>query len=733
MRAKLAFLFVLTATSWLAFSQNEPARAQQPDRSKTLQEKPVSEKEEVVRISITLVQVDAVVTDQQGKQVTDLKPSDFDIYEDGRRQHITNFSYVAAQPDSPATPKSEARSKPPAPIGPPTRLRPDQVRRTVALVVDDLGLSFESTAGVRAALKKFVDEQMQAGDLVAIIRTGAGIGALQQFTSDKRQLYAAIERVRWNPSGRGGISAFASISRDPLERVDPSGKIQGSDADTINEFRAEIYSVGTLGALNFVVRGLRDLPGRKSVILFSDGFKLFNRERDSQRVLESLRRLTDLANRASVVVYTIDARGLQYLGPTAADDLGGLGRQQIEQRLESRRAEMFDSQEGLQYLAQETGGFFVRNTNDIGRGIKRVLDDQKGYYLIGYVPEQATFKLDQGRRKFHKISLKVKPAGLRVRSRTGFYGIADEEARPVLRTPAQQVTAALMSPFASGDVHLRLTSLFGHDPKAGPFVRSLLHIDARDLTFTDELDGSHKSVVDVVAVTFGDNGRLVDQESRTYTLQVRDAIYQQMKQRGFLYTVSVPVKKPGAYQLRVAVRDSASARVGSANQFIDVPDIGKNRLTLSGLVISGNDPAKAKKTATVDADRAAQQTAGGKEGGVEDFEPLASPALRMLRRGLDLDYAFLIYNAQPDPKTKQPQLESQVLLFKDGRQVFAGKVVPIPLGQQPDLTHIPASGRLRLGADLPPGEYVLQVIITDKLAKEKYRTATQWMDFEIVE
>jgi VWFA-related protein len=658
----------------------------------------------VVRISITLVQIDAVVTDQQGKQVTNLKPSDFDIYEDGRRQQITNFSYVVAQPDSPAPPKTEARSKAPAPIGPLTRLRPDQVRRTVALVVDDLGLSFESTAGVRAALKKFVDEQMQAGDLVAIIRTGAGMGALQQFTSDKRQLYAAI-----------------------------SGKPLGSDADTIDEFRAEIYSVGTLGALNFVVRGLREFPGRKSVILFSDGFKLFNREQNSQRVLESLRRLTDLANRASVVVYTIDARGLQPLGPTAADDMGSLDREQIEQRLESRRAEMFDSQEGLQYLAQETGGFFVRNTNDIGRGIKRVLDDQSGYYLIGYVPEQATFKLEQGRRKFHKISVNVKTAGLRVRSRTGFYGIADEEAQPVRRTPAQQVTAALMSPFASGDVHLRLTSLFGHDPKAGAFVRSLLHIDARDLTFTDEPGGWYKSVMNVVAVTFGDNGHLVDQESRTYTLQVRKAMYKQVRDRGFLYTVNLPVKKPGAYQMRVAVRDSASERVGSANQFIDVPDLGKNRLTLSGLVLSGSDPARANKTATVDANDSAQQTAGDKEGAVEDFEPLASPAVRMLRRGFDLDYAFLIFNAQSDPKTKQPQLDSQVVLLKDGKQVFSGKVSAIPLGEQPDLKHIPASGRLRLGTDLAAGEYVLQIINTDKLAKEKYRAATQWMDFEIVE
>src|SRR3989442_1704303 len=82
---------------------------------------------------------------------------------------------------------------------------PEQVRRSIALVVDDLGLSFESVYYVRNAIKKFVDQQMKPGDLVAIIRTGAGVGALQQFTTDKQLLYAAIDRIKWNAYGRSGI------------------------------------------------------------------------------------------------------------------------------------------------------------------------------------------------------------------------------------------------------------------------------------------------------------------------------------------------------------------------------------------------------------------------------------------------------------------------------------------------------------------------------------------------
>src|SRR5260370_29586258 len=110
---------------------------------------------------------------------------------------------------------------------------------------------------------------MQAGDVVAMVRRRGGMGALQQVTSDKRQLYAAIERVKWYASGRGGVGAFA-----PIEPPTP-GKF-GADMDAkdqeLNQFRDDLFSVGTLGAVSYVVKGLRHLPGRNSVMLISDGF-----------------------------------------------------------------------------------------------------------------------------------------------------------------------------------------------------------------------------------------------------------------------------------------------------------------------------------------------------------------------------------------------------------------------------------------------------------------------------
>jgi VWFA-related protein len=728
----------------LVFSMLTAALGQDPQPTQTPANQQQQTDDEVVRITTNLVQVDAVVTDKSGKLVTDLQPEEVEILEDGRPQKITNFSFVTTTSDTPQPAKPTAPVDKLAPPAPPIRLKPEQVRRTVALVVDDLGLSFESTAFVRQALKKFVDQQLQAGDLVAIIRTGGGIGALQQFTSDKRELYAAIERVKWNPQGRASVGAFAALEGDPLAQIRDQPSSQDLEdarnrSDDVEQFREDLFAVGTLGAVNYVVRGMRELPGRKSILLISDGIKIFNGDDPtrSTRVLDALRRLTDLANRSSVVIYTMDARGLPTLGLTAADSTTGLTADDIETQLQRRRTDFFDSQNGLNYLARQTGGFPIRNNNDLSAGIKRVLEDQKGYYLIGYRPDESTFDKTTGRRTFHKITLRFKRPGLNHRTRTGFYGITDEETAPAKpRTRAAQMISALASPFGSGGVRIRLTSLYGNDAKAGGFMRSLVHIEARDLTFTDEPDGWHKSAFDILAVTFGDNGTIVDELARTHTVRVRGETYKRALEDGLVFILTVPVKKPGAYQLRTALRDVASERVGSASQFIEVPNISKNRLTLSGIIVSGSDPS-AKPTASANKDAsgsAATPDAQGKKSEEEmtEADPQAGPAVRRFRRGMVMKYGYAIYNATLERASGRPQLQTQTRLFRDGKEVFAGRVQPYDASGQADLKRLTFGAALQIGTQMAPGEYILQVIVTDPLAKEKYRTATQWIDFEIV-
>jgi hypothetical protein len=431
--------------------------------------------------------------------------------------------------------------------------------------------------------------------------------------------------------------------------------------------------------------------------------------------VQKLQRLIDEAGRSSVVIYTMNATGLQTLGFTAADDLSGRDTEQMVEALNNRSDAAFETQEGLEYLARATGGMAIKNTNDLSGGIRRVIEDQSGYYLIGYRPSESTFDAKAGRRSFHHLTLKVKRAGkFNVRMRRGFLGVSDEE-KPKPRTLLQQMVGALVSPFGANGVRLQLTSLFANDPQYGSIMRSFLQIDGRDLTFTAEPDGLRKAVFDLLAITFGDNGVPIDQIGKTYTIRLGDAEYKRMLREGLVYYVTVPIKKPGAYQLRMSLRDATSERIGSASQFIDAPDIKKNRLALSGIVLQGEG-------------RTANQTEG-----VESDSAEASAAVRHFKRGMLVSYGMFIYNARLDKASTRPQVVTQVRLFRDGKEVFTGKENPFNPGQQTDMKRLAVTGGIQLGSDMTSGEYILQIVVSDLLADQKRRSVTQWMDFQIVD
>ena len=698
--------------------------------------KPV-EDNDVVKISTTLIQVDVTVTDKEGKIIRDLKPEDFEIYENGKKQEITNFSFVSVDSATKQTQvKSNKTDKPLIPL-PPVSIKPEQVRRTIALVVDDLGLSFESVYYTRRALRKFVDEQMQPNDLVAVIRTGSGIGALQQFTSDKRQLYAAIENVKWNSLGRSGISTFAPLAATPAEQAQSGGQdVSAEDLEAerkfnqdVDSFREDIFSVGTLGAINFIIKGMGELPGRKSIMLFSDGFAICQPDNPDRcsRMVDSVRKLTDLSNRAAVVIYSFDARGLQYTGLTAADDTGGVSPERVRDINSTRSAQLFDTQEGLAYLSRETGGRSFFNSNDMNKGLDKALEDQKGYYLIGYQPDAESF--DPKTRRFNKLQVKVARKDANVRYRSGFFGVSDEQIKkPANQTAFQQLVSALSSPFGVSDISLRLNALYGNDAKQGNFVTSFLHVNAGDLKFTDEADGSKKAVFDILAVSFGANGAADGQLSKTYTFTIKGEAYQKLLKEGFVYYFTFPVKKAGAYQYRVAIRDTKTQKIGAANQFIEVPNLKKNRLTLSGLVLENLTAQQWQRNST----NSPTVKTESPEKTEYTNDPLAATSLRRFRSGTILRYGYQIYNAKLDAAQK-PSINTQVRMFRDGKIIFEGKQTPVSTSAQTDMERIKIVGAINLGTEMGVGDYVLQVVVTDALAKEKSRIATQFVQFEIIQ
>jgi VWFA-related protein len=697
--------------------------------------------DEVVRVSTNLVQIDCVVTDKDGKQVSDLRPEDFEIFEDKRPQPITAFAYVSTDNSLGISSSNPAplpvKNAPPLP---PSPLRRDQVRRTLVFVVDDLALSLQSFETVRSGLRKFVDAQMQPGDLAAIVRTSGGAGALQRLTADKRQLYAAIEKAHWNVgNNRAGVRIFGPKNLGDVR----------------------ISRKGTLLALNNIISSLKALHGRKSLLFFTDNFEMFQdpqdlaigakpapkpgelsegpaRDSDDSNRMDfpdQMAALAQASSQASVVIYGLDARGLVYTGPTAADSsptgnivTGDPGAQLVSgswmrETANQRNGALRATQQSLQELARQTGGFAIVNNNDLGKGIGRIIDDLKGYYLIGYRPSETTFAKRSGLTPYHAITLKLKRPGLHIRSRTGFYGVPDAIKKAGPSSKIEQLVASLESPFAAPDVRLRLTTLFGNVPQTS-FVRTLVHIDMRDLTFKDQPDGWHQADFDVLASSYGENGLIADYLSRTETVRARGKTYTNLLRYGLNYNLLVPIKKPGPYQLRAAVRDTATDRIGSAYQFIEVPELKKGSLALSGIAISG----AVLDLASLSSDSAVYNAAAA-EG--EQAQP--TPAVRRFRAGTLMDYGYVVYNAAPGPKTSLPDLTAQVRLFHEGELVASQEEPAVDTGRlQYDLKRLNAKGRIRLSDQLTPGQYVLQIIITDQRAKSGATTASQWIDLEIV-
>lgn len=702
-------ILILALAGLKAFAQT-PAPAPATNIQQDVQP---ADENEVVRVTTNLIQIDALVTDKKGRVVTNLKPEDFEVFVNGKRQPITNFSFVTVgepptdQP-APAVKRPDGNS----PQLPSVPLRAEQVNRTIAIVIDDLTIACTDMPFIKRALKKFVAEEMMPGDLVAIIRAGKGIGSLQQFTSDKQRLFSAIDSVRFNPAVDTCFDAGGQKDKQ-------DGELKTAQNDV--QFRGDVLASASLSATRYVVSGMRGLPGRKAVMYLSGGFLLHKRDYPeyNTRIRVEIQRLVDSAVRSGVVLYTMDARGLIADLPSDVVNVTATSKD-IHLAVREFWEKILAPQDGLVYLAKQAGGFAVLNTNDFSGGIRKALDDQKSYYLLGYQPDASVF--DPGQSRFNKLTVKVKGSDYNVRYRSGFYGIK-EESNVAQSSPQQQMLKALSSPFASDDINLRFTPLFTNDSTGASSVRSLVHISTKDLMFTEKAGGLREAVINIVAYTFDDSGRVADSVGETHTISLNDGLYQRALASGLVYSLNVPIKTAGGYQLRIAVRDDKSQKVGTASQFIMVPDLRQQRLTLSGIALSSYDLKEAKSITNA----SFNQTRGE----ASSNNVLTQGALRRFRSGHVLQFAYAIYNAQLDKTTNQPQLTTQVKLYRDGKEVFTGKETAYDAKGQLDLKRLVAEGGLQLGG-LKEGEYVLQIVVTDTLAKGKNRTATNWIDFEVL-
>jgi VWFA-related protein len=723
---------LLTSCAWLS--------AQQPGQ-------PAPQEPPVFRTSSDLVTIDAVVTDADGQPVTDLTAADFEVTVSGKRQPLDQAVYIRTQ-DQPkllaaaraaanqnsAAPEDERAKSPASRALNANGTTPDQVARTIAIVVDDLGLSFRSMFDTRNAIHQYIDTQIEPGDLVAIIRTAGGIGALQQFTTDKRLLHLAADRLVWDFRSRQGLGVFG-----PGETT---GAEQLAALNSADWLQNSLASVGSLAALEFIAQGAAELPGRKCIVFFSEGFnQIFNdRQEGSQRIWDAMARMLARANAAGVVINTVDSRGLVALGvpgPVFANsDVrtrdgfrdpsitriegtsdAGSGNGYLDapghrmgaadttngRPFVGSRA-LTESQESLRFIANQTGGLAVDSTNDLNHAVTRILDDQQGYYLLGYTapPGAARDGWDQNR-----VKVKVRRKGLQVRARQGFFGPFD--GRPTATgAPIDPLVKSALSPFSSGQLTVRLTPLFGYDAStASPFVRSLLFIDPSDLQFEVDGTGRHTARVQVLLMAIGDNGQVVDSLKREVPLVLADEAFRRVSAHGLVVTMRSAVKQPGPYQMRTAVQDMTSNTIGSASQFLDVPAVGRGQLAMSGLIMKGTaddtkTPGGAPKA----------EVANGLEDSV-----LSEPEVRVFSPGVTALYAYEIYDGL---KTDKTDLEAATSVIRNGKVVYQTEFTPVTTTAKSDGTMrtIPMVGTLAIGADMPVGAYTLEVIVRSGTGKK---------------
>ncbi len=672
-------------------------------------EKPVDDQDDVVKITTNLVQIDAVVT-KKGKPVTNLTAEDFEIYQDGKLQTITSFAYVPtvpasslSAPEKPEPDKTAGNKTEPNPGVPAGPIQRESVRRTIAIVVDDLGMSAASMSLARGQVRKLINEKLYPDDLIAIIRTSGEIGALQQFTTDREVLNRAVGQLRWNVCSRTGVSTLTAEHMATRTGLLYTGNTlmrepYGSACDP-NSY------ANTRRAVHLVLDAMANLPGRKSLIMMSDDMPISISDTPfsgsdysavGQNVTSyssALRKIAEKAIRASVVIYAVDTQGLEYTGITAKDAVydNGRGTPVLVGILRSRSATLHRRSEGGHLIAQQTGGFQTRYSNDY---FDRILREQTGYYLIGYRPNQETFN-----RKFHHISAKVKQSGFTVRTRAGFLGVTEEDAARISPSVEDQTNLALLSPFAAKDLELNLTSFFTNGKADGSVVRSFIYLNAKNLTF-ELINDRYQTSIELHGAIFGDNGAVVEQLKLGATLNLRKDEYEQALRDSLNLRLDLPVKKPGSYQVRIAVRDEVSAKIGSAGESVAVPDLKKRHLAISGIVLRGAQEPLTPTTV------------------------MANPGIRRFAANSDLHFAFLLYNAAINPATQLPDLVMETRLFRDGQRVGRETETAVSAVKQEDLSRLFTTGMVKLDQTLEPGSYYLQVVITDKATRKQQPPVT---------
>jgi VWFA-related protein len=701
---------------------------------------------DVVRINTELVQTDLMVFDRQGRFVEGLTPEQFELTLDSKPQSVSFFDQIktgSAQEAAQLAAAARRDTRTEARITTTTNAGFTDNGRVILFFLDDVHLSGDSLARARKALLEFVEKRMRENDQIAIVSTSGQIGFLQQLTDNDAVLREAIVRLGYkrnteNYSGRTIITDYQANQLDEHSDRDLFNYLVSS---TINEFQltapkggdsrglgqiaansvrnrvrqistqSRAAATDTLAVLMSLMRSTAHLPGRKLLFFVSDGF--ITDARSSAMTL--LKRATEMAARTSIVAYTMDARGT-YSDPAVDasrnDFPDGLGSGASARNPATEASAM---REPLRILADDTGGRALLNSNSIPESIQQALDETSNYYLLAWRPE--TDEQRNGRARL-KVTVKNRP-DLRVRLRRNYYSppaqsvpsektkqnpastAAQASAPPTELKPEMELLSALGSLYPRRTLPTSLAVGYLNTPEQGFVLKLSMQIERHAFDFDSSIDAGKKREVDVIGAAIDDRGVIV---SFKQALTIAPDSTAQKQGLPVLWNQQLRLP-PGLYQVRVAVRERGSGRTGSAQQWIEVPDVSKGGLQMSSLFLGE------RKAAPVE--QAAQPRA------------LLVDVDHRFARSSALRYQTYIYNAGRDGAT-MPDIEIQTRVLRDNRAIVTmppGKVPSVELANHKPL---PYWTEISL-ADLPPGRYLLQVTATDRMTKMSTTQRTRFI------
>jgi VWFA-related protein len=726
-------LLLICAASLLLQICGVTLRAQQQQQNQgTSQPEQQAQADDVLRISTNLVQTDVTVLDKQGKFVEGLKKEDFELKVDGKPMEVGFFERVAAGTSNEEALLAAARGASRAKVNDSTKVsvvtKPLDRGRVVAFFVDDVHMAPDSLKRVKDTIVRFIDKEMGQNDLVAITSASGQIGFLQQYTDNKDVLKRAIARLTYkdfnqrdvevpvmtqtqafqiNRGDRGVFNYFVDETVK-LTNVSPiiAQGIVGRRVEALMQQMAH-YSKITLSSLESLARRSASLPGRKLIFFLSDGFPL---DTTSSDLTERIRSIADASIRSGVVIYSMDARGLVtgMMDATVEipfDPSGRMARAMTE--------ETSIGQDVLNALAADTGGRFIHNTNALDPGVTRALKETSVYYLLAWRPVE-----ENSGKKFRRIEVSVKNhPELAVRVQRGYFDTTPEAKQKesanakATAQPADPLRKAITAMFPKRELPTQLALSYMDTPITGSTLVASMKIDGSALKL-EQKENKTAAVVDIAGIIYDDQGKALDNFRQRLTVTPAASATVGAKLPDIIYNYRATLK-PGLYQVRVAARDQSSGQTGSAAQWVEVPDLSKQRLSMSSLIV-GERKSGAE---ALEAEKKQEATVEGVTVSVD----------HRFERTSNLRFLVYIYNAmRTTAASAQPDVALQVQIFRDDQPVVTMPLRKLSTEAQ-DLTRLAYAAEIPL-QEMSAGQYVLQVTAIDRIAKT---STSQKVRFEV--